>query len=71
MTDGEMLETLQQANGILGGISVPISQVYQVAAPILDALAIIRACTEALNERLDAAQADPANEARAIREDEI
>lgn len=71
MTDREMLEALRRADGILGGISVQISQVYQVAAPILDALASIRACAEALESRIDAAQTDPADEARAIREDEI
>jgi hypothetical protein len=66
MTDGEMLRALTQAADTLCGISVPVNLTYQVAAPILDALAGVRACAEALRER-----ADPANEERAIREDEI
>lgn len=67
MDDREILTALRQACTILAGISVPVGHTWQVAAPILDAMAAVKACAEALEARLNA----PEPEEMAIREDEI
>ena len=67
MDDRAILAALRQACATLAGVSVPVSETWQVAAPILDAMATVKACAEALEARLNA----PEPEEMAIREDEI
>ncbi len=71
MDDREILTALRQADDTLAGIQVPVGMTWQIAVPVLNALAGVRACAEALERRLNTAQAEPVSEEMAIREDEI
>lgn len=60
----KLLEALRGVCDTLSGINVPVRLAQQVTVPLLDALAAVSRCVDAL-------EAEPAEEARAIREDEI
>ncbi len=68
-------QTLQETNGILAGINVPMALMQQIGVPILAAMNNLQECIGSIGDPAPAADDQPTEEKeaeeRAIREEDL